>query len=72
MLQLEGRTLIDAKSGKHYRNPLCHEAKNAVDEVRKLSAELGLSPTSRTRLVAAKGDKPSQVPPGVPPRLRGA
>jgi P27 family predicted phage terminase small subunit len=69
IIQIEGMKLID-RMGKHYRNPLCQDKKNAVDEVRKIAESLGLSPTARTRIVAAT-TKPAANPASIPARARG-
>lgn len=44
-------------SGNRIQNPLVGVANRAMDLVRKFASELGMSPTSRTRLSTLKGDE---------------
>ncbi len=52
--------VLPGKTGTSYQNPWRHEANKAYEQMRKMLAEFGLTPSSRTRLTAlASEDEPS-------------
>lgn len=55
-------TLIKGPGGKMIVNPLLREIRGMSDAVRKLAAEMGFTPTSRTRVKVPKSDQASANP----------
>lgn len=56
----EGEEMLKSEKGIFYQNPWRHEANRAYEQMRKMLAEFGLTPSSRTRLTAlASESEPS-------------
>ena len=51
--------ILTGAEGGMYQNPMLHVANKAWDQMRKILAEFGLSPSSRSRLQLRAGDEPS-------------
>ena len=54
-VQEKGEVLVSDRGGL-YQNPWLHVANRAWEQMRKVLAEFGLTPSSRTRLVARAGE----------------
>lgn len=55
-LAKEGAVLTSCK-GNLYQNPRLHVANKAWEQMRRILAEFGLTPSSRSRLVVSAGDR---------------
>ena len=51
--------ILTGSEGGLYQNPMLHVANKAWDQMRKILAEFGLSPSSRSRLTLKGGEEPS-------------
>ena len=57
-----GEVLVSKETGNLYQNPYLHVANRAWEQMRKMLAEFGLTPSSRSRIrVALAEDEPSLV-----------
>ena len=51
--------ILTGAEGGTYQNPMLHVANKAWEQMRKILAEFGLTPSSRSRLQLRAGDEPS-------------
>lgn len=52
--------LIKTRHGNWIQNPLVGVARRAADDMSRLAAEFGMTPSSRTRVQAVKHNKPNE------------